>query len=97
MTVDLEPADRLLAAIVRQAIRDLHTGPQCERQASQEYLAQMGLVDEAGEVVRAAVADVTLVWPVVERTAVPIPAATAEVSARGPGLGLEESASAPAR
>jgi hypothetical protein len=59
----LEPRDQLLAAVVRQAIRDLQSGPKSEREASQEYLAQLGLLDEAGEVVRAAVADVGLVWP----------------------------------
>ena len=59
MKVDLEPHDRLLAAVVRQAIADLRSGPTAERQASYEYLAQLGLVDDAGEVVRAAVADVT--------------------------------------
>jgi hypothetical protein len=62
-TSDLEPHDRVLAAVVRQAIRDLRSGPKDERQASREYLAQLGLLDDTGEVVRAAVADVTLVWP----------------------------------
>ncbi len=62
-TAALEPADRLLAAVVRQAIRDLHRGPRDEREASRDYLAQLGLLDAAGEVVRAAVADVTILWP----------------------------------
>jgi hypothetical protein len=63
MIVDLDPHDRLLAAIVRQAIADLHTGPTSEQEEARQYLAQLGLLDDAGEVVRAEVADVTLVWP----------------------------------
>jgi hypothetical protein len=92
---DLEPHDLLLAAVVRQAIADLRTGPRKEREEARAYLSHLGLFDDAGEVVRPEVADVTLVWPVVERTAVPIPAATVEVSARGPGFGCGESVSAP--
>jgi hypothetical protein len=49
--------------VVRQAIRDLHTGPTAEREVSACFLAQMGLLDDTGEVVRAAVADVSMVWP----------------------------------
>ena len=61
--IELDPHDRVLAAVVRQAIADLRTGPKAEREACQEYLAQLGLLDDAGEVVRAVVADVSLVWP----------------------------------
>jgi hypothetical protein len=54
--------DRLLAAVVRQAIRNRHTGPRDERQAAHDYLTLLGLLDDAGEVVQPEVADVTLVW-----------------------------------
>lgn len=60
---NLEPHDRLLAAIVRQAIADLKHGTCCEREEARQYLASIGLLDDAGDVVQAAVADVTLVWP----------------------------------
>jgi hypothetical protein len=59
---DLEPHDRLLAAVVRQAIRDYETGPWEQRREAKAYLAQLGLLDDAGDVVRLEVADVTQVW-----------------------------------
>jgi hypothetical protein len=58
----LEPHDRLLAAVIRLAIRDLHTGPSKERQASHDSLVQLGLLDPNGNVVAPGVADVATLW-----------------------------------
>lgn len=64
--LDLDPHDRLLAAVVKQAIADVRSGPPCEREAARQYLASIGLVDDDGDVVAAVVADVTCLWVAVE-------------------------------
>lgn len=62
LTLIDEPFDRLLAGVIRQALADATSGPDEERQAAQTYLAQLGLLDDAGDVVSLERAEAALLW-----------------------------------
>ena len=48
--IELDPHDRVLAAVVRQAIADYHQHTRSEYEAAQSFLGQLGLLGDAGEV-----------------------------------------------